>query len=161
MDGRRFRVNTPEVVHQTIDGEVVIINLTHGYYYSLTETAADVWGAIGSGAAASAIVETIARSYAGGRTEIAADVERLLGELEREALIVEDVSLPRADKTGVEANTAGTAAPASGQAGVLRPFTPPVLQKYADMQELLLLDPIHEVDETGWPAKTGERDGDD
>jgi hypothetical protein len=27
----------------------------------------------------------------------------------------------------------------------------PVLNKYTDMQDLLLLDPIHEVDERGWP----------
>jgi hypothetical protein len=26
-----------------------------------------------------------------------------------------------------------------------------VLQKYTDMADLLLLDPIHEVDEQGWP----------
>jgi hypothetical protein len=30
-------------------------------------------------------------------------------------------------------------------------FTPPLLHKYSDMQELLLLDPIHDVDEAGWP----------
>jgi hypothetical protein len=30
-------------------------------------------------------------------------------------------------------------------------FGPPRLQKFTDMQELLLLDPIHEVDEAGWP----------
>jgi hypothetical protein len=27
------------------------------------------------------------------------------------------------------------------------------LQKFTDMQELLLLDPIHEVDERGWPHR--------
>jgi hypothetical protein len=27
----------------------------------------------------------------------------------------------------------------------------PVLEKYTDMQELLLLDPIHDVEEAGWP----------
>ncbi len=32
------------------------------------------------------------------------------------------------------------------------PYAPPALETYTDMQELLLLDPIHDVDETGWPA---------
>ena len=27
------------------------------------------------------------------------------------------------------------------------------LGKYTDMQELLLLDPVHEVDEAGWPNR--------
>ncbi|HEY9704008.1 MAG TPA: PqqD family protein, partial [Allocoleopsis sp.] len=31
------------------------------------------------------------------------------------------------------------------------PFAQPLLEKYTDMQDLLLLDPIHEVDEIGWP----------
>jgi hypothetical protein len=31
------------------------------------------------------------------------------------------------------------------------------LHKYTDMEELLLLDPIHDVDETGWPNKSPER----
>jgi hypothetical protein len=29
----------------------------------------------------------------------------------------------------------------------------PKLQKYTDVQSLLLLDPIHEVSEVGWPAQ--------
>ena len=30
-------------------------------------------------------------------------------------------------------------------------FSPPVFEKFMDLQDLLLLDPIHEVDEIGWP----------
>ncbi len=33
----------------------------------------------------------------------------------------------------------------------VRRFTEPTVHTYADMQDLLLLDPIHDVDETGWP----------
>ena len=33
-------------------------------------------------------------------------------------------------------------------------FVAPQLHKYTDMQELLLLDPIHDVDQEGWPATT-------
>ena len=32
-------------------------------------------------------------------------------------------------------------------------FEHPTIEKYDDMQELLLLDPIHEVDEDGWPNR--------
>jgi hypothetical protein len=35
------------------------------------------------------------------------------------------------------------------------PFEPPILERFDDMQELLLLDPVHEVsDEEGWPARS-------
>lgn len=30
-------------------------------------------------------------------------------------------------------------------------FEEPIFHKYTDMEDLLLLDPIHDVDETGWP----------
>ena len=31
------------------------------------------------------------------------------------------------------------------------PYVPPVLEKFTDMQDLILLDPVHEVSERGWP----------
>ena len=35
---------------------------------------------------------------------------------------------------------------------VRKPYTAPAVQKYDDLEDLLLLDPIHEVDEAGWPV---------
>ena len=35
--------------------------------------------------------------------------------------------------------------------GGLPPFEPPTLSKYKDMQDMLLLDPVHDVEEAGWP----------
>lgn len=48
---------------------------------------------------------------------------------------------------------------AEGSAPLLAPsdddgaaeFPAPRLERYTDMQDLLLLDPIHDVDERGWP----------
>jgi len=37
-------------------------------------------------------------------------------------------------------------------------FEKPKLQKFTDMQDLLLLDPIHEVDEAGWPHTRNDTD---
>ena len=31
------------------------------------------------------------------------------------------------------------------------PFEEPKLEKYSDMEDLLLLDPIHDVEDEGWP----------
>ena len=73
-------------------------------------------------------------------------VQQFVAELLRENLVV-----------GEEAKGAESPwnQPMPAQAGyqTQRPgFVPPSLHKYVDMQELLLLDPIHEVDETGWPS---------
>ena len=34
-----------------------------------------------------------------------------------------------------------------------RPFEMPTLEKYTDMQDLVLIDPVHQVDEAGWPRR--------
>jgi hypothetical protein len=31
-------------------------------------------------------------------------------------------------------------------------YKPPAIERFDDLEELLVLDPIHEVDEAGWPA---------
>jgi hypothetical protein len=31
---------------------------------------------------------------------------------------------------------------------------PPVLESFTDLEELMLLDPVHDVDERGWPHAT-------
>ena len=110
----RFEIEGPPVIHQTLDGEVIIVNLDTGTYYRLEGAAAEVWTALEEGAP----VEP------GPFLRRLAD-ERLIRLVEGE--------LPEA---------AGEAAPG--------------FEKYTDMHELLLLDPIHEVDERGWPNRAGD-----
>lgn len=144
--GERFGVN-PKIVSETIDGEVIILNLDRGRYYSLTLAGTDAWEAIGRTASGEEIVATLLARYDGAQSEVARSVDQLLDELRREELIY-----------AIPPGTSGTepapidAAPAPDGARDGRPaFQAPVLQTYTDMEDLLLLDPIHEVDETGWP----------
>jgi len=37
-------------------------------------------------------------------------------------------------------------------------FSTPTMSVYTDMEDLLLLDPIHDVDETGWPVRADAAD---
>jgi hypothetical protein len=43
--------------------------------------------------------------------------------------------------------------PAQAATGV---WVAPTITVYADMQDLFQLDPIHDVDETGWPSRPAE-----
>jgi hypothetical protein len=140
----RYRVNMPPVIHQTLDGEVIAVNLDTGVYYSLSGVAADVWAAVEAGAGAAEAIDAVSIRYDAPRPVVERELTRFLDELREEALIVPDsgaapLPLPAA---------------ADGQATV--PFAEPVLHKYTDMQELLLLDPIHDVDEAGWPPPGGD-----
>jgi predicted transcriptional regulator len=44
-----FAINR-KVVHEVFDDEIVIINLDNGNYYTLTQTGADIWGLVETGA---------------------------------------------------------------------------------------------------------------
>jgi hypothetical protein len=37
-------------------------------------------------------------------------------------------------------------------------FLPPEIDIFSDMQDILLLDPVHDVDESGWPILKGQKD---
>src|SRR5438270_13579788 len=139
-----FRVNTPTVSHEIIDGEAVIINLDSGNYYSLTGAGSVIWSLILAQQSLNEICKHVSASYDGDANEIRAGVEELLVQLESENLIVAGDSDNGADSTrGVD--------PAMN--AERHAFRPPILQKYTDMQQLLLLDPVHDVDDMGWPRK--------
>jgi len=138
---RGFRVNSPNVIHETIEGEVVLIDLKTGTYYSLRDSGAAVWQAIEQGAGEEGIAAELGSRYEASESEIRDAVRRLLAELEGEGLI-------RADE-GEAAPAAGP--PASDNGAARLPFAAPVLEKHTDMQDLILLDPVHEVGAEGWP----------
>ena len=142
MDNQRFRVNTPTVTHETIDGEAVIINLDSGNYYSLVEAGSFIWALVDKGASASEVQDVVQLSYEGDAADIDQGVQQLLAQLQQENLIVPVDGTPGVDLTDLTASHNGQGKPS---------FKAPALNKFSDMQELLLLDPIHDVDDTGWP----------
>jgi hypothetical protein len=137
-----FSIRRPDVVHETIDGETVIVNLENGIYYSLRESAVDVWGLIEAGANLDEITSVMTDRYEGSAEVMREAVTELLLSLQREGLV--EVSSTK--RPGSQTSPAA-------QAGKKRKFEVPLLEKYSDMQQLLLLDPVHEVDEEGWPHK--------
>ncbi|HSE41917.1 MAG TPA: PqqD family protein [Acidobacteriota bacterium] len=138
-------MNVPKVVHETFDdNEVVIINLESGSYYSLDNIGAEIWTLIESGASVTEIIEEIIDRYEPGTLNISESIHNFLIELQQEQLIV---GYTNGNNGAPQMIRATKAAPI----GKRPSFQVPAFQKYTDMQDLLLLDPIHEVDETGWP----------
>ncbi len=138
----RFRANSPQTIHQTIDGEVVIINLATGSYYSLRGSGARIWDLLTTGHSLAEVASTLQDGYRSVDGEIERSVSRLVAELEAEGLIV-----PAGGDT-----PASSTASISGVPEASERFEPPTLEKFDDMQDLILLDPVHEVDqEEGWP----------
>lgn len=130
----RYEVNKPDVVDESVDGEVLIVHLGTGNYYSARGSAEAIWQMLAAGSTPA----EVAASINGGASpaDAHAAVEAYVASLEAEELI-------RHRRTP----------PVEVAASVPSPFVAPELEKFTDMQQLLLLDPIHDVDDqTGWPA---------
>jgi hypothetical protein len=142
MEEGGLRVNSPHVIHETIDGEVIVINLASGNYYSEKGAGADVWDVIESspGADKSTIADAVAVRFGRPSGEVADDIADFLDALQREELVAAS-----------ENGAAISVPPTNGDGNGSRTFEPPLLEKYTDMQDLVLLDPVHEVGSTGWP----------
>jgi hypothetical protein len=142
----RFTVPNPPIAFESFGDEAVIVDLEQGTYYSVRGPAFTTWSLVSAGVPIGAIVDSLAATYEAPTSEIEAAVTALIAELEQEGLIV---------PAGAAAASVQVA-PASVAPRAKQPFERPVLEKFTDVQELLALDPIHDVDGTGWPQPKAE-----
>ena len=76
--------------------------------------------------------------------QAAGEAHRVVGHVLHE---LEDERLVELDGGPMPGRNGASCGPTAGAgSGAL-----PRLRKYTDMQDLLLLDPIHEIDQSGWP----------
>jgi hypothetical protein len=134
MSDFRYEIPEGKVAHEMIDGEVIVLQFDTGFYYSLSSGAAQVWQWIADGASWSEIRAAFESLNAEQATALQAFGDRLASE----NLV-----------TKLDEAPAGTANLPKGT----QRFEFPTMEKYGDMQDLLLADPIHEVDEAGWPKQ--------
>ena len=129
-------LTNPQVMHETVDGETIIIDLSTGTYYSLRGSAPAIWAALAEGAGPAAIVSALEGVYDSEPGAIETSVAGLIRELESEGLIAPGTAASGPVPTLESANGA---------------FEEPRLEKYEDLQDIILLDPVHKVDDAGWP----------
>jgi len=119
---------------------VIIINLNSGAYYSSDGAGEQIWQSLAHQVSPQEIVDYLCSLYPDEESAIRRDVPAFVQQLQGEDLIHENGATSRAAaEEGAWAN---------------RPaYASPVLHKYTDFEDLLKLDPIHEVHEAGgWPV---------
>ena len=139
----RFAVDARRVVHEQIDGEVIIVQLEHGYYYSLEGSGAEIWELLVQSLSSEEVVETLAGRYEASPQTIGDAVGKIIEQLRGEHLIAPAPAGPTAAD--------GRGHPRAYVDDARARFTQPKLERYTDMQDFLLVDPIHEVEDAGWP----------
>ena len=142
MDSDTYCVNEPSVISEVVDGETIILNFESGHYYSFNATASGIWMRVRAGDPVTAVTEWVARRFGVDPATIHNEVKAFVRRLEEERLI-----------RRVAAGTVLAPAVADDPDDPVAAFSPPDFEKFTDMEELLLLDPIHEVGNAGWPQK--------
>jgi hypothetical protein len=133
-----FEMDSERYASEIFEREVVVLNLIEGTYYAFGGAAREVWFHLTARQPIDEIAAKLARIHGASPAEVSMALEafsaRLLDEgILRRAATSADTSVveltPHFDK-----------------------FIPPTFEKHVDMQDLLTLDPIHDVDpESGWP----------
>jgi hypothetical protein len=136
-----LRIDRARIQFEQFDDETVMINVENGLYYSLSKSGSEVLGLLEDGCRVDALATALF-----GDTQEATDhgsaISGFVEDLCREGILI-------------ESNTHST----SGRFEVLTPlypvvvaYQPPVLEKFDEVSDLLLIDPIHMVDQAqGWP----------
>lgn len=139
VGGMGFGAGAPTIVSEVIEGEAIIIDLLSGDYFSTQALGAILWSAALSGQDRHALISGATAAYVGA-DGVETDVDAFLTTLVGHGLLVENA-----------AN--GAAAGGNEPVWPPGPYAPPVLHQHSDMQDLVMLDPIHEVDTVGWPTR--------
>jgi hypothetical protein len=139
-----FMIDHKRFVFEKFDREMVLINLEDGLYYSVSDTGTEILQLLEQGLAVAEILEVLSARYF-SEDDLASLVKGFVAELERQAIIV---SRP----TGFPTDVLRAAKTVANNRAESR-YAPPVITRFDDMQEILQLDPIHQVNEQGWPNR--------
>ena len=139
---QQYRIDRSRIVYEVLKSEVIAIDFNTGNYYAITHVAKQVWQLIEQQMPLDQIAQLLANHYKCEMGKVLHDVQHFVEEMLEEGLVelstetqkAQDLTNPIEMPEGWE-------------------YDVPRLQKYSDVQDLLMLDPIHEVTEAGWPVK--------
>lgn len=127
-----YAVASRDIVFESFDGEAVVLNLANGRYFGFSDSGSRVWQALSSGVA---LEDLVGAAPAG-----AEQLQAFVSELVEFGLLMQSgqPAQPLPDEL------------AAALAAAQGPFTVTI---HDDLADLLIVDPIHEVEEPlGWPA---------
>ena len=133
-----LELSTSNCVADDFGGEIVALNLGTGLYFSLRDLSGAVWRDLVAGHPGGDVVAAVGAVDARLGGEVAGLIDRLVAE---GLLRPSEIAIaPTGALSSVDLVRAGTTALA--------------FEAFNDMQDLVLTDPIHDVDEAaGWPVR--------
>jgi hypothetical protein len=135
---QKYSTVVPNTACELFDGELVIAHYGSGLYYSVSESGALIWQGLRHGLTDADVAAWLAGHFAGQADEVRAQVSAFIARMRDQGLLIPDSTV-----------AAGPDLPVLNGGR----FEAPILEQFDDLQELLLVDPVHEVDSTGWPRR--------
>jgi hypothetical protein len=136
MTNRVFCVDNANVSWERVSGEVIAIQLNTGKYYSFSNVAADIWSLANNGVSIESVLSALQKIY-NPSDIVETEVRDFISKCFAERLLVECESENELQDLPNDTNRSVV--------------TSPKLSEYSDLQDLILVDPIHDVDDSGWP----------
>lgn len=143
MTHHSFKINSPHVVHDTIEGETILVNLKNGNYYSFDKFGVVLWDLIVEGIHMNVLHKALQHRFNLSKEEGELLLSDFIRDLQKEELIIpieieaqeqeETMAIAQLEQFGLDPEK-------------------PVLHRYENLQDMLFLDPIHDTDEKGWPS---------
>jgi hypothetical protein len=134
-----FRITPGAVVSEIIDGEAVIMQMRTGHYFSTRGTGAVLWDLLQRGLDLDTAAQRLADATGVERDALSDAIHAFTAEASRH-------QLGEVTEVGATGSVDLPALPST--------WSVPVLEAFTDMEDLLLLDPIHDVaEEAGWPMQ--------
>jgi hypothetical protein len=132
-----LRPDRPDVIDEVFESETVVVHLRTGAYFAFDESAGVLWRLLEPGRGLPELAALAAERHGLSEADVRAFVEQLRAA---ELVVAADAPL------------------AAGELPEARPLGPPVVQVFTDMQDLLLLDPVHDLDldGDGWPVAAAD-----
>jgi len=144
----RYRANGPRFVDETIDGEALIMDMLKGSYYSCEWASAYAWNALAAGTSVPETAALLAARYGVDSEHAERDLDGFVEQLVRDELLVE-----RAEPDAEQLD--GNAFDPIALDALVPPgeYTALTVEKFTDLADVILLDPVHDVTDAGWPHR--------
>ena len=132
-----YKIDSKNISWERVDDEVIAIQLETGRYYNLLSTSAEIWSLLAEGTTIESLSRTFSKLFPGNES-ILIEIESFIQECTKAKLLLNDQEI----KTELIDHKILTS---------LDTWVTPQLIEYSDLQDLILVDPIHDVKESGWP----------
>jgi hypothetical protein len=139
---RSYKINRAQLILEDFGDETVIVHVPSGFYYSVSGSGPKILELIEAGVSDSDLPSMVLGKRA-PRPDADAEIRVFVDRLLEEGIIVERLPEDAVQPFVTTADTSEEDALA---------LASPVLERFDEVRDLLLIDPVHQVDENyGWP----------